>query len=67
MPPQAGTQMINIVQGALKGIPIHYLADWTDRIAAGELPNTKSARIRSTGRKIARCSPMAHPSRGHKD
>ena len=35
---QAGTQMINIVQGALKGVPIHYLSDWTDRIAAGELP-----------------------------
>ncbi|MEA3134677.1 MAG: hypothetical protein QOG17_2523 [Gammaproteobacteria bacterium] len=35
---QAGSQMINIVQGALKGIPVHYLADWTDRIAAGEVP-----------------------------
>ncbi len=35
---QAGVQMINIVQGALAGIPIHYLADWTDRIAAGEIP-----------------------------
>jgi len=35
---QAGSQMINIVQGALAGIPIRYLADWTDRIAAGEVP-----------------------------
>jgi len=35
---QAGIQMINIVQGALAGVPIHYLGDWTDRIAAGELP-----------------------------
>jgi hypothetical protein len=35
---QAGVQMINIVQGALAGIPIHYLADWSDRIAAGEIP-----------------------------
>jgi hypothetical protein len=35
---QAGVQMINIVQGALAGVPIHYLADWTDRIAAGEIP-----------------------------
>ncbi len=33
---QAGSPMINIAQGALAGIPIHYLADWTDRIAAGE-------------------------------
>src|SRR5271168_4801906 len=35
---QAGSQMINIALGALAGIPVHYLADWTDRIAAGELP-----------------------------
>ncbi len=35
---QAGRQMINIVQGTLAGIPISYLADWTDRIAAGEVP-----------------------------
>jgi hypothetical protein len=27
-----------IAMGTLKGIPIKYLADWTDRIAAGELP-----------------------------
>src|SRR5580692_11699117 len=41
---QAGRQMIDIVQGALAGIPIHYLADWTDRVAAGELPATAPAR-----------------------
>ncbi len=35
---QAGGQMINILQGALAGVPIQYLADWTDRIAAGEVP-----------------------------
>jgi streptogramin lyase len=35
---QAGAQMINLVEGALHGIPIHYLADWTDRIAGGEVP-----------------------------
>jgi hypothetical protein len=35
---QAGHQMINIVQGTLAGIPIHYLAEWTDRVAAGEVP-----------------------------
>ncbi len=33
---QAGSSMIGIVQGALAGLPIPYLADWTDRIAAGE-------------------------------
>ncbi len=41
---QAGPQMLNIVQGALAGIPIRYLADWTDRIAAGEVPATAPAR-----------------------
>jgi streptogramin lyase len=41
---QAGRQMIDIAQGALAGIPIRYLADWTDRIAAGELPATTPAR-----------------------
>jgi hypothetical protein len=44
---QAGSQMINIAQGALDGIPIRYLADWTDRIAAGELP--AAAPTRPTG------------------
>src|ERR1700686_4180388 len=43
---QAGTQMINILQGALAGIPIHYLADWTDRIAAGEVPAVPPSRPR---------------------
>ena len=28
----------------LAGIPIRYLADWTDRVAAGELPATAPAR-----------------------
>jgi hypothetical protein len=49
---QAGTQMIDIVQGALAGIPIHYLADWTDRIAAGELPAAKPDRPRGIERNV---------------
>jgi hypothetical protein len=49
---QAGTQMIDIVQGALAGIPIHYLADWTDRIAAGELPAAKPARPSGIERNV---------------
>jgi streptogramin lyase len=49
---QAGVQMINIVQGALAGIPIHYLADWTDRIAAGELPAVPPARPSGIERNI---------------
>lgn len=34
---QAGARMMRPV-GQLKGLPIKYLAEWTDRIAAGELP-----------------------------
>jgi hypothetical protein len=49
---QAGGQMINIVQGTLAGIPIHYLADWTDRIAAGEVPATQPKRPSGIERNI---------------
>jgi hypothetical protein len=49
---QAGAQMINIVQGALQGIPIHYLAEWTDRIAAGEVPAVPPVRPRGIERNI---------------
>jgi hypothetical protein len=49
---QAGVQMINLVQGALAGIPIHYLADWTDRIAAGEVPSAQPARPSGIERNI---------------
>jgi hypothetical protein len=44
---QAGGSMVAIAMGTLKGIPIKYLADWTDRIGAGELPS--SAPQRPTG------------------
>jgi hypothetical protein len=49
---QAGRQMINIVQGTLAGIPIRYLADWTDRIAAGELPAVPPERPSGIERNI---------------
>jgi hypothetical protein len=49
---QAGGQMINIVQGTLAGIPIHYLADWTDRIAAGEIPAAQPKRPSGIERNI---------------
>ena len=35
---QAGRQMVGQVQGQLDGVPLKYLAEWTDRIAAGQLP-----------------------------
>jgi hypothetical protein len=49
---QAGGQMINIVQGTLAGIPIHYLADWTDRIAAGEIPAAQPQRPSGIERNV---------------
>ena len=49
---QAGVQMINIVQGTLAGIPIQYLAEWTDRIAAGELPAAPPPRPSGIERNI---------------
>jgi len=36
---QAGNSMVRIAGGLLKGVPFKYLADWTDRIAAGEVPH----------------------------
>jgi hypothetical protein len=35
---QAGGSMTRLAAGYLKGLPIKYMAEWTDRIAAGELP-----------------------------
>jgi hypothetical protein len=35
---QAGNSMVRIAADLLRGLPLEYLADWTDRIAAGELP-----------------------------
>ena len=49
---QAGGQMINIAQGTLAGIPIHYLADWTDRIAAGETPAAQPQRPSGIERNV---------------
>jgi hypothetical protein len=49
---QAGPQMIRSVAGQLGTVPIKYLADWTDRIAAGELPATTPARPQGLERNI---------------
>ncbi len=35
---QAGDSMVSLAVQRLKGLPIKYMADWTDRIAAGEIP-----------------------------
>lgn len=41
---QAGNNMVRIVAQLLGGTPIRYLADWSDRIAAGEAPDQKPVR-----------------------
>ena len=49
---QAGAQMIAIAGGQLAGLPLRYLADWTDRIAAGELPKARPPRPRGLERNV---------------
>src|SRR5918996_1553760 len=49
---QAGEQMFNTMVKELGGAPIKYLADWTDRIAKGELPHTKPTRPQGIERNI---------------
>ncbi len=41
---QAGADMMRRTAGVLGLVPIKYLADWTDRVAAGELPADKPER-----------------------
>ncbi len=41
---QAGEYMINVTALELGGVPLKFLADWTQRIEAGELPHTIPAR-----------------------
>jgi hypothetical protein len=49
---QAGELMVNIVAGQLNATPVKYFADWTDRIAKGELPHTKPNRPEGVERNI---------------
>ena len=49
---QAGELMVNILAGQLASAPIKYLADWTDRIAAGELPPVKPQRPSGRERNV---------------
>ena len=44
--------MVNIVAGQLAGAPIKYFADWTERVAKGELPKTKPTRPQGLERNI---------------
>jgi hypothetical protein len=49
---QAGGQMVSIAAGLLGGVPLKYFGDWTDRIAAGELPSAKPARPSGLERNV---------------
>jgi hypothetical protein len=49
---QAGTQMVNTAMGQLGGLPVKYMADWTDRIAKGELPASKPPRPSGLERNV---------------
>jgi hypothetical protein len=49
---QSGEQMINQAANQMGGAPIRYMAEWTDRIAKGELPHTKPTRPQGVERNI---------------
>jgi hypothetical protein len=49
---QAGGNMIRLAADSLKGVPIKYLADWSDRIAAGELPAAQPSRPSGLERNV---------------
>ncbi|HWP40335.1 MAG TPA: hypothetical protein VNL70_05370, partial [Tepidisphaeraceae bacterium] len=49
---QSGEQMVNLLAGKLGGVPFRYYAEWTDRIAKGELPHTKPTRPKGVERNV---------------
>src|SRR5262245_6044604 len=49
---QAGQQMLASAMNQLGGVPPKYLGDWTDRVAAGELPHTQPQRPHGLERNI---------------
>ena len=49
---QAGPLMINPLAGYLGGAPYKYFGEWTDRIAKGELPQSKPTRPQGLERNV---------------
>ncbi len=49
---QSGEQMFSQLVKELGGAPVRYFADWTDRIAKGELPHAKPERPQGVERNI---------------
>jgi hypothetical protein len=51
---QSGSFMVNRLAGQFGGVPFKYFADWTDRIAKGELPKAKPPRPEGIERNVSR-------------
>jgi hypothetical protein len=49
---QAGNSMIRLATQNLNGLPIKYMAEWTDRIAAGEIPANQPDRPTGVERNV---------------
>jgi hypothetical protein len=49
---QSAENMVNPSAGMLGGAPFHYLADWTDRVAKGDLPHSKPQRPQGIERNV---------------
>ncbi|MBL8687516.1 MAG: carboxypeptidase regulatory-like domain-containing protein [Rhodospirillaceae bacterium] len=49
---QSGEQMVNQIAGNMGGAPFRYFADWTERVARGELPHAKPKRPEGVERNI---------------
>ena len=49
---QSGESMFNTLVTQMGAAPMEYFADWTDRIAKGELPHTKPQRPQGVERNI---------------
>ncbi len=49
---QSGESMFNTLVTQLGAAPMEYFADWTDRVAKGELPHTKPLRPQGVERNI---------------
>ena len=49
---QSGQQMMGQLANQMAGVPFQYFADWTDRIAKGELPHAQPPRPQGVERNI---------------
>lgn len=49
---QSGESMTNKIAGTFGGAPYKYFGDWTDRVAAGELPKTDPPRPKGVERNL---------------